>query len=444
MFHRVPRRRTVASASRSRCGLRAARRPHVRDRTGVADEEFLFVAHPHCGRGCYNHAALCPRRCRPSGTELERGRVAPSGFGSRGCCSGAGDHYGAAACCRRRRRCMGLDHYNRFRVRADAWRPAVVVCWIPPTPAVDSHADIGCCAVHTAGQVRTRRASMSELKVDGAVKRFGFTRALDGVTLEAGAGITGLLGPNGAGKTTLLRVAATVLALDSGSIEILGLDPRSQRARLEIRRRLGYMPQEPGFHRNFTTFEFIDYVGILKEMTKRSSRHAEVDRVIELTGLTKVAHRKIKTLSGGMRRRVALAQALLGEPPLLVLDEPTAGLDPEQRLRFREVISRLGEERVILLSTHQTEDVAALCPRVAVMNHGKLLFCGTPRELAAIARGSVWLSEARVLEARLSWRTGDGLHRNIGVAPDAARLVEPTVEDGYLLLLGDEAFVEAA
>lgn len=285
---------------------------------------------------------------------------------------------------------------------------------------------------------------MNGLKVEGAVKRFGFTRALDGVTLEAGEGITGLLGPNGAGKTTLLRVAATVLALDSGSTEILGLDPRSHRARLEIRRRLGFMPQEPGFHRNFTTFEFIDYVGILKEMTKRSSRHTEVDRVVELTGLTKVAHRKIKALSGGMRRRVALAQAMLGEPPLLVLDEPTAGLDPEQRLRFREVISRLGEARVILLSTHQTEDVAALCPRVVVMNHGKVLFSGTPPELAAIARGSVWLSETRAPEARLSWRTGDGLHRNIGVAPEAARLVEPTVEDGYLLLLGDEAFVEAA
>ena len=234
---------------------------------------------------------------------------------------------------------------------------------------------------------------MSDLKLEGAVKRFGSTRALDGVTLEVGTGITGLLGPNGAGKTTLLRVAATILALDSGSIHILGRDPRSRRARLEIRRFLGYMPQEPGFHRNFTTFEFVDYVAILKEMKDRSTRHSEVDRVLDLTGLATVAHRKIKALSGGMRRRVALAQALLGEPRLLILDEPTAGLDPEQRLRFREVISRLAEKRVILLSTHQTEDVAALCPRVAVMHHGKVLFSGTPRELAAIAQGSVWLSD---------------------------------------------------
>jgi ABC-2 type transport system ATP-binding protein len=235
-----------------------------------------------------------------------------------------------------------------------------------------------------------------------------------------------------------------VMGLDKGIARILGRDPAHQRDRLYIRRRLGYMPQEPGFHRSFTAFEFIDYVAILKEMTDRRKRHAEVDRVVELTGLQHSAHKKIKSLSGGMRRRVALAQALLGEPELLILDEPTAGLDPEQRLRFREVMSRLGEERSIILSTHQTEDVAALCPHVVVMNHGKALFEGTPRALAELARGSVWFSETRPPEARLSWRTGEGLHRNIGLAPAGARLVEPTVEDGYLLLLGDEAFVEAA
>lgn len=285
---------------------------------------------------------------------------------------------------------------------------------------------------------------MNSVSVDDAVKRFGSTRALNGVSLEASEGITGLLGPNGAGKTTLLKVLATVMSLDSGSIEIFGRDPSRHRDRLHIRRRLGYMPQEPGFHRSFTAFEFIDYVAILKEMTDRKARHAEVDRVMALTGLDGVAHKKIKALSGGMRRRVALAQALLGDPQLLILDEPTAGLDPEQRLRFREVMSRLGEQRSILLSTHQTEDVAALCPRVIVMNHGKALFDGTPKDLKEVARGSVWFSDTRAPEARLSWRTGEGLHRNIGVAPAGARLVDPSVEDGYLLLLGDEAFVEAA
>jgi ABC-2 type transport system ATP-binding protein len=285
---------------------------------------------------------------------------------------------------------------------------------------------------------------MITVRLEDVSKRFGSTHALDGVSLDAECGITGLLGPNGAGKTTLLRVLATVLGPDRGRVEILGWNPASHRERLEVRRRLGYMPQEPGFHRSFTAFEFVDYVAILKEMTNRRARHGEVDRVVELTGLSKVAHKKIKALSGGMRRRVALAQALLGQPELLILDEPTAGLDPEQRLRFREVMSRLGEEHTILLSTHQTEDVAALCPRVVVMNRGTTLFMGTPRDLADVARGCVWLSERRGPTARLSWRTGEGLHRNIGTAPPDAKLVEPSVEDGYLLLLGDDAFVEAA
>ncbi|MDQ4064586.1 MAG: ABC transporter ATP-binding protein [Actinomycetota bacterium] len=285
---------------------------------------------------------------------------------------------------------------------------------------------------------------MSNVKVDRVVKKFGPTRALNGVSFEAGSGITGLLGPNGAGKTTLLRILATVMAPTSGDVTILGRNPASPRDRLEIRRRLGYMPQEPGFHRNFTAFEFIDYVAILKEMTNRPARHAQVGRVMKAVGLQDVADRKIKALSGGMRRRVALAQALLGEPDLLILDEPTAGLDPEQRLRFRETMSHLGEDRAILLSTHQTEDVAALCPRVIVMNHGVSLFSGTPRELAEVARGSVWLSSERANEARLSYRTGEGRYRNIGDAPVGADLVDPTVEDGYLLLLGDEAFSEAA
>ena len=285
---------------------------------------------------------------------------------------------------------------------------------------------------------------MTKVSIKDVAKRFGSTKALDGVSFEAGPGITGLLGPNGAGKTTLLRVLATVMGPSSGEVRILGRNPASPRDRLEIRRSLGYMPQEPGFHKNFTVFEFVDYVAILKEMTDRRARHIEVGRVLQAVGLGEVQSRKIKALSGGMRRRVALAQALLGEPELLILDEPTAGLDPEQRLRFRETMSHLAEDRSIILSTHQTEDVAALCPLVVVMNHGTTLFSGTPRDLAEVARGSVWLSPERATEAHLSYRTGEGHYRNIGPAPTNGDLVDPTVEDGYLMLLGDEAFVEAA
>lgn len=282
------------------------------------------------------------------------------------------------------------------------------------------------------------------VQVIGIEKSYLRTRALDGLTFDATAGITGLLGPNGAGKTTLLRMMATVLAPDAGDLRLLGWDPRKADERLAIRRRLGYMPQEPGFHRSFTAFEFVDYVAILKEMVDRRARHDEVRRVLSLVGLEAVSGRKIKALSGGMRRRVALGQALLGDPDLLVLDEPTAGLDPEQRLRFREIVSERSLDRTVILSTHQTEDVAALCPRVVVMDGGRALFDGTPRDLADVARGRVWLAPARAATAHLSWRTGEGMHRNIGDAPTGAELVEPTVEDGYLLLVGHRAFEEEA
>jgi ABC-2 type transport system ATP-binding protein len=278
--------------------------------------------------------------------------------------------------------------------------------------------------------------SMPNVQVIGVEKRFVRTQALAGVTFHAGAGITGLLGPNGAGKTTLLRMIATVLAPDAGSLRMLGWDPAKADERLAIRRRLGYMPQEPGFHRNFTTFEFVDYIAILKEMTDRRPRHDEVRRVLAIVGLERVMSKKIKALSGGMRRRVALAQSLLGDPDLLVLDEPTAGLDPEQRLRFRELISERAEERTVILSTHQTEDVTALSPRVIVLHEGRALFDGTPSDLAELARGKVWVADEREPGAYLSWRTGEGRYRNVGPAPDRAELIEPTIEDGYLLIVG--------
>jgi ABC-2 type transport system ATP-binding protein len=284
--------------------------------------------------------------------------------------------------------------------------------------------------------------NLPTVEITDVHKRFGRTPALSGLSFDAPAGITGLLGPNGAGKTTLLRMAATVLAPDSGSIRMMGWDPSVADERLALRRRLGYMPQEPGFHRSFTAFEFVDYIAILKEMTERRARHEEVRRVLALVGLEKEMGRKIKALSGGMRRRVALAQSLLGDPDLLVLDEPTAGLDPEQRLRFREIVSERTGDRTVLLSTHQTEDVSAMCPRVVVMLDGASLFEGTPGELTEIADGRVWLSTERPARARLSWRNADGAHRNIGDPPTGADLVAPTLEDGYLLLVGDRAFVE--
>ena len=283
------------------------------------------------------------------------------------------------------------------------------------------------------------------VEVRGVGVRFGRTQALDGVSFELSAGVTGLLGPNGAGKTTLLRLLATVAAVQQGDVRVLGQDAAVQTERQTIRGLLGYLPQEPGFHRHFSAFEFVDYIAVLKELTNRRERHAEVRRVLELVGLSGERHKKIKALSGGMRRRVALAQALLNDPALLILDEPTVGLDPEQRLRFRELISLLGEGRTVLLSTHQTEDVTAVCQHVVVMHEGQVRFEGGPDELTELARGQVWLAANRTPGSLASWRTGSGSHRNIGTAPPpGAELVAPSLEDGYLLLLGHNAHQEVA
>jgi ABC-2 type transport system ATP-binding protein len=275
--------------------------------------------------------------------------------------------------------------------------------------------------------------------VDDLVQAFGRVRALDGVTLRARPGVTGLLGPNGAGKTTLLRVLATVLAPQQGRVRLLGLDPSDPGERREIRRRLGYLPQDPGYSRSFTAFELVDYIAVLKEMTDRRERHDEVRRVLELVDLGDVSGRKVKALSGGMRRRLGLAQALLRDPELVVLDEPTVGLDPEQRLRFRDLVSRAGEDRTVVLSTHQTEDVAALCEHVVVVDRGRALFSGSVPELVESAGGSVWRDDRRDPSALVAWRLGTGEFHHVGAAPPGAYLVPPTLEDAYLLLLGARA-----
>ena len=274
-------------------------------------------------------------------------------------------------------------------------------------------------------------ATVTDLK-----RRYGRTQALDGATFEIGSGVTGLLGPNGAGKTTLLRILATVAAPDSGAVRVFGRNPARPDERTEIRRRLGYLPQDPGFQRGFSVFEFVDYVAILKEMANRRERHDEVRRVIDAVDLTSVSGKRVRALSGGMKRRTALAASLLGDPQFLVLDEPTAGLDPEQRLRFRDLVSRAGEGRAVLLSTHQTEDVAALCQDVVVLDRGRVLFHGTPAQLTAIAVQRVWFADERQPGAELAYRTGDGRFRHLGSPPVGADTIEPTLEDGYLLLVG--------
>ena len=220
------------------------------------------------------------------------------------------------------------------------------------------------------------------VQVAGVTQRFGRTEVLKEMNLSVGTGVFGLLGPNGAGKTTLLRTLATAINPANGSLRLLGYDPADTGERRALRRRLGYLPQTLGYYPNFTVFEFVEYFALLKEMPHERVRPA-VARAIERVGLEDRAKSRLKTLSGGMIRRVGIAQAIVNDSGLLLLDEPTAGLDPEQRVRFRDLIRDIGQRGTVIVSTHLVEDVGAACSEVALMSGGRIVFRGTPDELSA-------------------------------------------------------------
>jgi ABC-type multidrug transport system ATPase subunit len=217
-------------------------------------------------------------------------------------------------------------------------------------------------------------------------RRFGRTRAVAGVNLQAGPGVFGLLGPNGAGKTSLLRMMATVIPPTSGRLRLLGRDPGSYGPRREIRRRLGYLPQNLGYYPGFTVADFVEYFALLKDMPPGQVSRA-VAAAIEHVGLGDKARDRLRTLSGGMLRRAGIAQAIVNEPELLLLDEPTAGLDPEQRVAFRGLLRDMGQRATVIVSTHLVEDVGAACTEVALMDQGKIVFHGTPDELTVRGEG---------------------------------------------------------
>jgi ABC-type multidrug transport system ATPase subunit len=225
------------------------------------------------------------------------------------------------------------------------------------------------------------------VEITDVTRRFGRTHAVAGVSLETGAGVFGLLGPNGAGKTTLLRMMATVIPPSSGGLRLLGRDPSSYGPRREIRRRLGYLPQNLGYYPGFTVAEFVEYFALLKEMPPGRVPRA-VAAAIERVDLGGKARARLRTLSGGMLRRAGIAQAIVNDPELLLLDEPTAGLDPEQRVAFRGLLRALGERSTVVVSTHLVEDVGAACAQVALMDAGKIVFHGTPADLIAHGEGT--------------------------------------------------------
>ena len=231
------------------------------------------------------------------------------------------------------------------------------------------------------------------IELTDLTRKFGRTPAVAGVTMTAGAGVLGLLGPNGAGKTSLLRMLATVIPPSSGRIRLLDRDPGDSAQRREIRRRLGYVPQNLGYYPGFTVVEFVEYFALLKEMPAADIPRA-VAAAVERVGLGDKARAKLRTLSGGMLRRVGIAQAIVNEPELLFLDEPTAGLDPEHRMMFRSLLRDLGQRATVVVSTHLVEDVGAACGQVALMDRGKIVFQGTPEQLTVRGEGTTAAGDA--------------------------------------------------
>lgn len=214
-----------------------------------------------------------------------------------------------------------------------------------------------------------------ELKVDRLTKQYGAKIAVDRITVTLTAGVTGLLGANGAGKTTLMRMLCGILKPTSGSAAFDGLDVSTE----EYRDILGYLPQDFGYYPNFTGLDFMLYMSALKGLDKTSAKNKSSE-LMEMVGLKENAKKKIKTYSGGMKQRLGIAQALLNEPKVLILDEPTAGLDPKERVRFRDLIARIGQENVVLLSTHIVSDVEHIAGRILMVRDGQLIYDGHPQD----------------------------------------------------------------
>ncbi|MFI7056646.1 ABC transporter ATP-binding protein [Streptosporangium canum] len=271
----------------------------------------------------------------------------------------------------------------------------------------------------------------------------GGVRALDGLDLDVPTGMYGLLGSNGAGKTTLMRILAGLLRPTSGTVRVGGHDVTTADGRLAVQRTLGYLPQSLGVYPDLTARQFLDYIALLKGLDSRPSRRRRIGELLETVALTPDADRRLKGFSGGMLRRVGIAQALLADPRLLVVDEPTTGLDPEERIRFRILLSRLAGDRTVLLSTHIVEDVAQTCRSLAVLAKGRLVFRGEVGELVSRAERRVWTlttsgpapSQGRIVAALPE---GPGTRYRV-IAPTApgpsAQPAEPTLEDGYLALM---------
>jgi len=288
-----------------------------------------------------------------------------------------------------------------------------------------------------------------QLSIDNVGKTYrGKVRGLDNFTLDLGPGVLGLLGPNGAGKSTLMRILATLTKPTQGRVTWNGTDiVKSPDA---LRNVLGYLPQDFGVYPNLSPQEFLEYIAAAKGIAARAAR-TRIDELLQLVNLSDVRKRPLGGFSGGMRQRVGIAEALLNDPRLLIVDEPTAGLDPEERVRFRSLLSDLSGERIVILSTHIVSDVEATATRIALINRGKLVACDAPEALLRAVEGRVWewmvtSDELAAVRQRYrvsaTWRRSDGVRvRAVGAEPptSAAQAMPPSLEDAYLMHIAADA-----
>jgi ABC-2 type transport system ATP-binding protein len=283
-----------------------------------------------------------------------------------------------------------------------------------------------------------------KLVIDQVSKRYsGGNWALKGFTLELNPGVLGLLGPNGAGKTTLMSILATITRATEGKVTWNGMDVASNPDGL--RSVLGFLPQDFGVYPNLNAVEFLEYLAAVKGLDAATSRR-RIDELLNLVNLADVRKRPLGGYSGGMKQRVGIAQALLNDPQLLIVDEPTAGLDPEERVRFRNLLSDLSGERIVILSTHIVSDVEATATDIALIAQGTLVTHASPEELLRQVEGKVWewvLPSAELSAAKQKYlisntsRRSDGVHARVlaDTSPNGAQPVTPNLEDAYLFCL---------
>jgi ABC-2 type transport system ATP-binding protein len=283
---------------------------------------------------------------------------------------------------------------------------------------------------------------MNGLEIEALTKRYRKgTQALDGVSLTIGPGVLGLLGPNGAGKSTLMRILATVLNPTTGNIRWNGVDVvRNPEA---LRSSLGYLPQDAGVYPNLSAREFLRYVAALKGMGANAAER-QIDDLLDELNLASAGNRPLGAFSGGMKQRVGIAQALLNDPQVAIVDEPTVGLDPEERSRFRELIGGIAGERIVILSTHIVSDVETIAERVVMISNGAIVADDTPGALAAQLAGRVWEGLAapdRLPDLRDRFAVTSAIRRRDGIlvrlcagdAPNGFSSVTPTLEEAYLV-----------